>query len=194
MTGSTESPWSPVLSGRLAPLLWTGCCTYPPDIGSFPVVHQEMRCSRMALSSLMFRLTKPMAGLLILLLGGVIGESSTVVAQPRDVRAGVYSKAQAERGEQAYAVSCGSCLGMTLAGGEGPALAGEAFIIGWKDTPLSDLFTVVKETMPRTAPGSLSPEINADIVAFILKANGFPPGETDLSSDAEALAKIPVVG
>ena len=34
--------------------------------------------------------------------------------------------------------------------------------------------------MPLDAPGSLSREAVADVVAFILRENGFPPGAADL--------------
>lgn len=110
----------------------------------------------------------------------------------RSVQQGVYTDAQAERGEKAYEFECGRCHGSTLAGGDGPPLAGASFVSGWQDAPLSDLFAIVSDAMPQDAPGSLSPEVNADVLSFMLKANGFPAGTEDLPSDLKELADIVV--
>jgi hypothetical protein len=44
--------------------------------------------------------------------------------------------------------------------------------------------------MPQNAPGSLSSQANADILAFMFQVNGFPAGKTELDRQAEALAGI----
>ena len=43
---------------------------------------------------------------------------------------------------------------------------------------------------PPEQPGKLSPQQNADVVAFILSVNGFPSGDRDLPPDAEPLKQI----
>lgn len=44
--------------------------------------------------------------------------------------------------------------------------------------------------MPENAPGSLTPLQNADIVSYLLSANKFRAGRSDLPSDAELLKRI----
>jgi S-disulfanyl-L-cysteine oxidoreductase SoxD len=44
--------------------------------------------------------------------------------------------------------------------------------------------------MPLDRPGSLSRAANADILAFILKTNGFPAGAKELSADSGDLKVI----
>ena len=96
---------------------------------------------------------------------------------------GVFSAAQQKRGEGLYAKECSTCHGEKLKGGEGaPALVGADFIASWSTGSLSDLFDKVSQTMPAPPeqPGKLSPQQNADVVAFMLSANGFPAGAADL--------------
>ena len=44
--------------------------------------------------------------------------------------------------------------------------------------------------MPQNAPGSLSRQQNADILAFILKVNQFPAGKTELDRQTDILKQI----
>ena len=53
-----------------------------------------------------------------------------------------------------------------------------------------DLFEIVSTQMPEDAPGSLELEQYADIVAFVLRLNGFEPGSGELPADADALGTI----
>ncbi len=46
--------------------------------------------------------------------------------------------------------------------------------------------------MPADKPGSLSPDDTADIVAYVLRSNGFPAGAAPLSNDATALAQVAI--
>jgi mono/diheme cytochrome c family protein len=106
---------------------------------------------------------------------------------------GVYSATQQKRGEGLYAKECSTCHGETLKGGEGaPALVGADFIASWGTSTVWDLFDKVSQTMPAPPeqPGKLSPQQNADVVAFMLSANGFPAGATDLPVSADALKRI----
>ena len=103
---------------------------------------------------------------------------------------GVYTDAQAERGSGQYAQHCAVCHGPALEGnGEAPPLTGE-FIPDWAGTTLADVYDKVSVTMPLNAPRTLRPEIAADILAFILKLNGFPAGAKDLKAGSEALKTI----
>jgi mono/diheme cytochrome c family protein len=103
---------------------------------------------------------------------------------------GVYTAAQAEEGARIYAVRCAMCHGVRLEGTvETPALVGR-FIGNWAGRPLGDLFDYVSRAMPQPAPGSLSPEDNARVVAYILQVNGAAQGSRALPADARALRRI----
>jgi mono/diheme cytochrome c family protein len=104
---------------------------------------------------------------------------------------GVYSAAQAKRGEALYGKACASCHRATLEGhGPTPSLAGAEFRDRWDGQTLDDLFEKMQTTMPADHPGSLSREDNGAILAFILRSNEMPAGEKDLGTDADSLARI----
>jgi mono/diheme cytochrome c family protein len=104
---------------------------------------------------------------------------------------GVYSAAQATKGQGQYAAQCASCHGPDLEGsGPMPALSGEDFRKEWDGQTLGDLFDRIQTTMPGDKPGKLSPEVNADILAFLLKANSYPAGKGELTGNVAALGKI----
>jgi len=109
------------------------------------------------------------------------------------VWSGVYSEAQAKRGESTGNKACTSCHGADLMGGEaGPALVGLEFIGNWNQQSLGDLFDRIHSTMPADAPGSLSLSDTADVLARILQLNKFPSGQNDLPSDVTALGQIKI--
>ena len=94
---------------------------------------------------------------------------------------GVYTTAQANRGEAVYQKRCASCHGAALAGNAGPPLAGQDFLTIWNNQPVSDLFDKIHNTMPLDNPGTLTnPEV-ADVVAYILQTNKLPAGTAELT-------------
>ena len=108
---------------------------------------------------------------------------ATVLAQaPASVLDGVYTTAQAERGHAAYEARCIQCHEGLEA--DGPGLMDKAFLDRWREDTLAPLFTFVTTTMPGNAPGSLDSNVYADIVAYLLEANGLPAGARELSPDA----------
>ncbi len=117
-----------------------------------------------------------------------------VSAQSTTTRDGVYTAAQAARGEKIYADSCASCHGADLSGsGQAPELAGKDFNGDWKDLSLGDLFDRTRLTMPADKPGSLKPEQTSDLIAFLLQKANLPAGQTELPSDLAALKTITFV-
>jgi S-disulfanyl-L-cysteine oxidoreductase SoxD len=112
-------------------------------------------------------------------------------AQSKSVVDGVFSDAQAARGEDAYKKDCSSCHGDGLAGdGFAPGLAGSEFLSNWNGTTVGDLFDRIRISMPPSNPGSVSAQAKADIIAHILKANKFPAGQAELAGNADALKAI----
>ncbi len=124
-------------------------------------------------------------GLALLALG-----SAAALAQGRGTGSGRYTTEQAEGGARLYAIQCAMCHGRRLEGvGEVPALTGR-FVANWAGRPVGDLFAYIAQAMPQHAPGSLSPEQTAQLVALILQANGAPSGRNALPADEAALSRI----
>ena len=71
-----------------------------------------------------------------------------------------------------------------------PPLVGGAFTSNWNDLTVGDLFERIRTTMPLDKPGRLTRQQNADVIAFMLKANGWPAGSAELASDPAALKQI----
>jgi S-disulfanyl-L-cysteine oxidoreductase SoxD len=112
-------------------------------------------------------------------------------AGSRSVWDGVYTEAQAGRGQALYSQNCASCHGETLAGAEeAPALAGSDFLSNWSGLTAGDLFERIRTTMPLNNPGGLSRPVMCDILAYILSANKFPAGQTELPTATEVLRLI----
>jgi len=112
------------------------------------------------------------------------------------VRDGVYSSAQAERGKANYSVYCRACHSEDLSGGSDggdPAPALRTSDFGLKRRDLGNLYGYIRKAMPRDDPGSLTSTMTADIVAYLLQANGFPPGESELPAGQDALSQIRIV-
>jgi len=112
-------------------------------------------------------------------------ETTTTVAD------GVYTDTQATRGAAVYDTACAGCHRADLGGNTGPALREQRFARQFAGKDLKTLFTRIAATMPRNAPGSLADNVNLDILAYVLKENGFPAGARELTADA--LAGISVV-
>ena len=108
----------------------------------------------------------------------------------RTVRDGVFTDAQAGRGQAIYGKQCASCHGNALEGAQGPPLAADVFLGHWQTQPLAELAGKIRNTMPADGPGVLTPQQAADVVAHILKAGGFPAGKTELASDETTLSRI----
>ena len=91
---------------------------------------------------------------------------ATIGAQTKSVKEGVYTDAQAKRGEAIAGKRCATCHNADLAGGQdGPGLVGADVLQAWSGTTAADLFDKIKTTMPADAPQSLSPQETADLGA-----------------------------
>jgi mono/diheme cytochrome c family protein len=118
-----------------------------------------------------------------------------VSAQGKTTLDGIYTEAQAARGQKIYADSCTSCHSDDLSGsGQAPPLTGKEFNMDWIDLAMSDLFDRTRGTMPADKPGTLKPEQAADVIAYLLQKATFPAGQTELPADAAALKDIKFVG
>jgi mono/diheme cytochrome c family protein len=119
-----------------------------------------------------------------------IAQTSTSQASTgrRTVWDGVYTEAQAARGMMAFGQSCSGCHALAP---EGRApLVGEPFWKSFAQKSVGDLLEFVGTYMPNGNPGSLTEPTYRDIVALILKSNGFPAGTTELGGNTTASVQI----
>jgi hypothetical protein len=108
---------------------------------------------------------------------------STAPDSVRSTRAGVFSEAQSARGREIYALNCMSC--------HTPAShAGPEFTAKWDGRLFWDLYQYVRESMPKSEPGSLTAREYLSVLAYLLKMNGMPEGPDELPVDSTALARI----
>jgi S-disulfanyl-L-cysteine oxidoreductase SoxD len=107
---------------------------------------------------------------------------------------GVYTTAQAERGRSNFEKSCSNCHNSDLSGSvRGPALQGEGFLKNWANTTADTLFIKLRDSMPATYPESVPDTEKIDILAYLLQANGFPAGKTELALNQKELETIQIV-
>lgn len=116
----------------------------------------------------------------------ISGRSGAGQDAPRSTNDGVYSEAQASRGQALFQSRCTACH-------DTARFTGEGFVQNWAGQPMADIFTLVSKTMPEDNPGSLTPQQYADILSFFLKLNGFKHGDAELSGTEEALKAVTIV-
>ncbi len=131
---------------------------------------------------------RPAAAVLGIAVVAVVAVSS-VTAQDnrRTLRDGVFSPAQAARGERLFESICINCHEM--AEFTGP----DAYLEEVEGKPLWDTFEYVWSEMPEDDPSSLNPEDYAAVLAYIFSVYGMPSGEADLPIDRDSLRAITIV-
>jgi hypothetical protein len=121
------------------------------------------------------------SGALALFVVLLCGRALTQTKPGRTVLDGVYTPAQAARGEAAYTKSCAECHDLSF---DGTPVEGSGFIDNWREFPLNVLYTFISTNMPQDNPGELSESGYRDVLAYLLKRNGYPAGKSDLTLDA----------
>ena len=122
----------------------------------------------------------------LLLASGVLVSSQA--QKPRTVWDGVYTEAQATRATGVFGASCAGCHTLTPDGNR--PLSGETFWQSNTQKSVAELLAYVSKNMPNGNGGSLSPESYNDLVALILKSNGFPAGQSELTPASIAGVQI----
>ena len=132
------------------------------------------------------------AALSVLLLWGTLMARAQDASGP-SIWSGVFTAAQAKRGDDAYQASCSSCHGSDLRATDAEAvdLTGPAFRAKWNGRTLEERFETIRDTMPPGNAHSLGDKTYMDILAFILQFNDFPPGNQELVPET---AKVIVFG
>lgn len=140
----------------------------------------------------MRELSRVDAGAVALLVLG-LGAGTAFGGPPASVWKGVYTEAQSKRGKAEYDALCAQCHGPTLDGGQNvPELAGDNFLANWDGLSAEDLFSRIKTTMPANKPGTLRDSAVLDVMAYLFQVNQFPPGNTELPLNPEALKQIEI--
>ena len=112
-----------------------------------------------------------------------IEKKGLAAQEKKSVKAGVYTAAQADRGQAVFRSKCASCHAPNR-------FTDDLFYTSFAGKPLWEMFDVISDTMPEDNPGSLKKEEYADVIAYLLKLNNFPAGSTDLPIDQKALSAI----
>ena len=110
---------------------------------------------------------------------------------------GVFTEAQAQRGQALYPGPCGLCHGRRLDGAPDdpdmratPPLARARFLRIWEGRSLATLFEYTRATMPEGNPASLADQEYVDVIAYMLSVGGLPAGDEELPADAQRLSRI----
>ncbi len=90
-----------------------------------------------------------------------------------------YLDEQAERGREVFSERCSECHYSS-------EMRGTQFQFEWERRTVGDLYEHLVGTMPEDDPGSLTEEQYVDVVAYILRLNGFPAGGPALAEGAPA--------
>jgi mono/diheme cytochrome c family protein len=96
---------------------------------------------------------------------------------------GVFTDAQATRGQAVYRETCGNCHSTS-------EFTGAPFQRKWAGQPILTFFDHVRMSMPLDNPGGLSREQYAAVLAYILKLNNYPTGSAELPTSEDGLRRI----
>ncbi len=110
---------------------------------------------------------------------------------------GVFTEAQAQRGQAVYEGACGTCHGSRLNGApddpdmrSSPPVARARFLRVWEGLSLGTLLAYTRATMPEENPNSLTQREYVDVIAYQLSVSGMPMGEDELQTDPYGLAHV----
>jgi len=134
-----------------------------------------------------------LATLLLAASGGTVSLAQGPAKGPT-VWDGVYTDAQAARATATFGASCSNCH--TLGAEGNRPLSGDKFWQRNTQKSVGELLAFVSKNMPNGAnAGSLPAATYNDLVALILKSNGFPAGPTELTPEtAKAVQIVPKDG
>jgi PQQ-dependent dehydrogenase (methanol/ethanol family) len=83
-----------------------------------------------------------------------------------------FTDEQLAAGQAVYEQNCALCHGANLRQLPEALIAGREFVAKWGDRAPGELARQVAETMPSTAPGSLTDDAYVNVTAYLLAANG----------------------
>ena len=124
---------------------------------------------------------KSLAGLVM---AAAAASGDVAANDERTTADGVYTVEQARQGQAVHERHCVSCHPRSFYEG--------SFLTPWQGAPVSALYDVIELKMPEDAPGSLTPEQYAALLAWIFRLNDLPAGAKALSSDRQSMGRIQI--
>lgn len=117
-----------------------------------------------------------------------LAHSPTLKAQSKEREAktiweGVYTREQATRGERVARADCLVCHSVS-------EWSTSNLLRPWVGRPILDWYDNLRMTMPYDAPGRLTRDEYAQVIAYMLSLNDAPEGDTPLPSDVDGLMQI----
>jgi len=142
----------------------------------------------------MFRYARQCTAVFTLaLLAACSGSSGAVPAAPAPVAAepaeddadpttadGIFTLAQADRGEDLFRSICSDCHDQA-------DWTEEGFKGRWEGQSVFQFWYYINDRMPYDNPYSLTREQVTDVVTYILTLNGLPAGDTELAPDDDSI-------
>jgi mono/diheme cytochrome c family protein len=104
-------------------------------------------------------------------------------APTKTVKDGVYTEAQAKRGQAEFEAICATCHRAEWFGGP-------EFKQHWGYGELFWVYDFIRTNMPYEQGGTLPKQTYIDVLAYILKLNGYPAGTYDLPTTDEGFLAI----
>ncbi|MFN7944335.1 MAG: PQQ-binding-like beta-propeller repeat protein [Blastocatellia bacterium] len=140
-----------------------------------------------------------MQRLLIVALAIFVVVCGLTAFSPRAISAaqqsGIYTEAQASRGQALYEARCASCHGLRLEGGSASPLAGTRFQSKWAqgNKTVDELYFITRTQMPYGEGNTMTTQQYIDIVAYLLRVNGWQAGSSELAADSSKLKQVRIV-
>lgn len=113
-------------------------------------------------------------------------EPETTSTDEASTRDGIYTLAQAERGEAVYQELCSECH-------EPEDWTETAFQGRWADQSTFQLWYYINDRMPYDNPWSLSRQQVTDVLTYILHLNDLPTGDSELGTTDDDIDKYWIV-
>jgi polar amino acid transport system substrate-binding protein len=102
-----------------------------------------------------------------------------------------FDNAQVAHGKRLYSSNCAKCHGADMQGITAPALSGPAFApASGSHLTIGGIYTYMSTNMPADRPGKLKDDEYADIMAYLLNANGYGPGAAKMTADTARASTI----
>jgi mono/diheme cytochrome c family protein len=120
------------------------------------------------------------------------------VGERISVWTGVYSEAQAARGQSVFLSVCARCHGPRGNGAgdpemvAAPAVARGPFLRKWDGQTVATLLNYVRTTMPTDNPKSLSDQQYLDAITYMFSLSNMPEGDVDLKLDKTVLEDVEI--
>ncbi len=96
---------------------------------------------------------------------------------------GLYTAAQAARGEAVHKAVCAECHEMQ-------DFTNEDFKLNWNGSTLFELYESIRTTMPDENPGTLTQQQYTDVVTYLLRLNELPEGDKEFVADSATASAV----